>query len=96
MGTASSLHYAARTRGLSRTVLYRDQPSFGLLFVADRTIGVAEADVNRPEMVLLEKGRHRYPLGGQRGGRRDMFTNTAYSQRWKCRHENNSSKHAHS
>ncbi len=79
MGTASSLHYAARTRGLSRTVLYRDQPSFGLLFVADRTIGVAEADVNRPEMVLLEKGRHRHPLGGPRRSARHVYKHSIQS-----------------
>ena len=77
-------------RGLIRTVLNRDRPGFGLLFVADRTIGVAQADVNGAEVVFLEKGRHRHPLGRRRVGRRDMFANAAHSQRRYGCHVNTS------
>lgn len=72
-----------------------NRPGFGLLLIADRTVGVAEADVDRPEVLLLEKGRHRHPLGGRRAGRGDMLANTAHRQYWNGRHGNTSSNGAH-
>ena len=33
---------------------------------------MAQADVNRSEMLLFEKGRHRHPLGGRGAGLGDM------------------------
>ena len=56
---------------------------------------MAQADVNRSEMLLFEKGRHRHPLGGRGAGLGDMFTNTADSQRWNGRHGITSSNGAH-
>ena len=60
--------------------LHGDRPSLSLLVIADRTIRVAHADIDRSEIIPLEIGGHGYP--GRRYGTagRDMLADAAHGQ----------------
>src|SRR5262245_46779922 len=83
-GVAGTL--SGTRRGPIWGILHRDRPGFGLPFVTDRTIGMAQPDVARPEVVPLKKGRHRQPLRRWRSALCDVFTDATHGQRGNGRH----------
>ena len=67
-------------RGALATVFVGDRPGSGLLLVADGTVGVGQADIDRLEVMPLEEGGHRRP-GARRGSAlRDVLADTAHGQ----------------
>jgi hypothetical protein len=83
-------------RGPFGTALAVDRPGFGLLLVADGAVGVAYPNIDGPEVMPLEKRRHRRPGGRRRTALRDMLTDAAYGQRRKGHHVAPPSNEAHS
>lgn len=78
------------------TVLDGDGPRFGLLFVANRAVGVTQPDIEQTQVVPLKIGGHRCPLERRRAAWCDMFADAAYGQGWNGRHGDTSSNGAHS
>lgn len=73
-------------RGPFRTVVTCDRPGYGLLLIADGTVGMAHPNIGGPQVVPLEKRRHRRPGRRRRTALRDMLANATHSQRRNSRH----------
>jgi hypothetical protein len=66
-----------------------------LLLVTDRTVGVGQTDIDRLEMMPLEKGGHRRPGGRRDSALRYMLADTADGQRRNGRHGKSPLNDAH-